>query len=165
MVALELVNYGSAGGGTCPPDEIYTVELVGYTPPEQVPAYNDPNKMVTRFRLRFSIVGVPDDFTDEEKEEWLHQEVSTFVNIPKDLDNEKATLGLILKALKGIKSFAVGEKVLIEDFIGEKMKCQIKASESGWPRLSSFTPARRRPSASRPTPVAAAPAAGDDGWE
>lgn len=169
MVAqFDLINYGSAaGGGQCPPEDTYVLELKDYTQPEEVPSFNDPNKLVKRFRMIFTIVGVPADFSEDERAEWEGFEISTFVNIPKDLNNEKATLGLILKALKPRQEpFGINERIQLPDYIGSKMKAFIKASDSGWPRLSSYAPATRRPSAA---PRQAAPpppaAAGDDGWE
>jgi hypothetical protein len=172
MVALELVNYGSTGGeGKCPPQDTYVLQFKDYTTPEQVPEYVPPGqaatgKMVTQFRMIFTIVGGPDDLTEEEREEWIGADISTFVNIPKDLNNEKSTLGLILKALKPrTEPFGFNERIPLPEYVGLKMKAFIQPKASGWPKISNFAPATRRPSASRPAPVAAAPAAGDDDWE
>lgn len=174
MVAqFDLINYGSsAGDAMCPPQDTYVLEFKDYTQPEEVPEYVKPGqpptgKMVKQFKMFFTIVGTPPDFSDEEKEAWLGQEVSTYVNIPKDMNNEKATLGLIVKALTNrTEPFALNERIPLPEYVGNKMKAFISPKPSGWPKLSNFAPATRRPSAA-PRQVAPPPpaAAGDDGWE
>jgi hypothetical protein len=159
MTVLELTNYGSAGTAECPPDGIYTLEFTGHGQPEQVPSFNDPNKMVSRLEMRFAIVDSVEELDEDEQSYWIGKELREWVSIPKDMNNEKAKLGLILKALKGKKEIAVGEKIILQDYIGDRMRCSISAKESGWPKLEGYTAIKRRPKlAPKPAPPVA-----DDG--
>lgn len=166
VAAFDLINYGSAGsGGTCPPEDTYVLEFKSHTQPVEKDDPFNPGKKKTEMQFRWEIVSVPQDFSEDERDEWMGHEFNTFVNLAKDLNNEKATLGLILKALKPrTEPFGINERIQLPEYIGCKMKAFIKPSPSGWPKISNFAPATRRPTAAQ-RPAAPPPPAGDDGWE
>lgn len=168
VAAFDLVNYGfSSDEEKCPPQETYVLEFLKWDDPVEKEDTFNPGKMVSEMKFYWRIVGVPGDFSDEEREQWSGFEFRTFVNLVKDMNNEKAILPMILKALKPRDTpFGINERIPLQDYVGLKMKAFIKPSPSGWPKISNFAPATRRPSAA---PRQAAPpppaAAGDDGWE
>ena len=162
-MTFTITNHGSAGTAECPPDGMYTLEFVRYGDPEPRPAFNDPSKTVDRMELVFSLVDAVDDLDDEDRDYWLGKEIREWVTIPKDLNNERAKLGLILKALLNKKEFSIGERVSLDDAIGEKMRASIKAKENGWPQIDGYAPIRKRkPESRKPAPPVADE---DDGWD
>lgn len=161
-MSLMITNHGSVGTADCPPDGMYTLEFASYGTPEQRPAFNDPNKTVLRMEVVFVIRDAVDDLDEEDAATWIGREIRDWVTIPKDLNNERAKLGLMLKALLNKKEFGIGENVDLNDAVGQTMRASIKVKENGWPQIDGYAPIRRK----KPAPKPAPPVADDeDDWD
>jgi hypothetical protein len=149
MATLELVYTGAVGGdATCPPEDVYTLVLQEYEPPQARPVFEDRNKPLDEARMQnqikatFRIVGVPDN-DDEEYTEWLGQTLNDWITIPKNPLHEKAKIGNLVRAITNTKEFEVGEKLDLEDMVEKPFKATITAKPSGWPKIDNFMPARK----------------------
>jgi hypothetical protein len=158
------IMLGSAPStGICPPLDWYTLEIVGVA--DQVvkrPKFEEPETLEDNLDMTFQVIGVPDDFEEEDAQQWVGFEFQKYVRIPRKLSNEAGTLNKIIRAARNLPKIDDDFKISASDLIGDKLMAEISPSDNNWPRLTAFRPLRKR---TKPAPKPAPPVADDgDDW-
>ena len=143
----------------CPPEDVYTLELVTIGEFEEKPAYkfnpDDPDVVNTQSRFTFKIVDFDYD-PDMDDRDWNGAEVSDFfvffkhyVESGKDTEtwkNEKANSNKLIKALVG-RDLEDGEDIDLPGLVGRRIKATVAPKSSGWPKISNPMKTRQRKAA------------------
>lgn len=155
--------------GDCPPPDTYTLEVteVGNKWIER-PSFDDPNVMKLNVDIKFRLVDVPDDFSDEEREQWIGWKFSKYYGKPKRLSDERGALNGLIRACMNLPKIEDSTQFRPSELVGKQFRADIEASASGYPRIVSHKPLRRRASAAAPQrrakPAPVVEQDEEDGW-
>lgn len=140
----------------CPPEDVYTLELVGYSEFEEKPAFKfnpeDPDVINTQSRFTFKVVDF--DYDEEmDDRDWNGAQVSDFfVFFKKYVDtgnetetwkNERSNANKLIKALIG-RDLEDGEDIDLPELVGRRIKATVAPKASGWPKISNPMRTRQR---------------------
>lgn len=151
----------TAAEADCPPEDIYTLELVTFGEFQEKPAFNDPTTTNIQSRVEFKIVDFDYD-PDMDDRDWNGARVADFyVFFRRDAEgNEKETwkspksnANKLLMALLG-KEPEEGQDIDLPSLAGRRIKANVAPKESGWPKISSPVKTRQKKAkkASGPNP-------------
>lgn len=140
---------------TCPPKDIYTLEVIEIGEFNKKPAFNDPDSINTQSRIEFTIVDFEYD-PDEDDRDWNGARVAGFFVFFREYtnkQNERVTSDtwksdkskayeLIAALLK--RPLEDGEEIDLPEFIGSRVKATVEPKDSGWPKIHRFTPAKKK---------------------
>lgn len=155
----------------CPPQDVYTLELVGHEEQPVKPGYNnDTNIDEYSVRLFFKIVDHPYD-PDEDDTDWNGTEIRQFYTWQRydkaeqkmysTYLSEKSKAYAIFSALLG-RPVTEDDEIDLEAFEGRRVKATIVENKKGWPDIQSPVKARSPKRRAKPVP---APEPDDDDEE
>lgn len=150
----------------CPPEDTYTLEIVDISREWVMrPSFDNKDVLEPNANITFKIVGVPEDFTEDETAEWFGWTFDKFYKKPKRLSNERGALNNLICAVKGRKTLSDDDKISISELIGERFRADIEATPSGYPKIAAHKPLKRTSAATsrRPAPKVVEETA-DDEW-
>lgn len=147
----------TSGEAECPPEDIYTLELVEFGEFHEKPDNFNEGWVNTQTRVTFKIVDFDFD-PDVDDRDWNGVQVADYwVFFKRDPDgNErdtwkspKAKSNELLRALLG-RDLEDGEDIALEGMVGRRIKANVTPKASGWPKISNPVKARQR-KAAKPT--------------
>lgn len=172
-----MTDYGrvldyQGSGAECPPEDIYTFEVIDITDPEEKPGYNE-GEIDIQCHATCKLQNYPYDPDDEDDYDWNGTEVRHYLTLArryrdKNTDelkppspvwkSERSSSRPFVEALfpewdwskEGLKTRAL----VLDDFIGRRFRATCKPNDKGYARLSGFAKAGK--GARRP-PVQAQP--------
>lgn len=145
----------------CPPEDVYTLELVNIGDFEEKPAYKfnpeDPDVINTQSKFTFQIVDFDYD-EDMDDRDWNGVQLSDWYVFFKlyqadnketeTWKNEKSNANKMLKALIG-RDLEEGEDVDLPSLVGRRIKATVAPKSSGWPKISNPMKVRQRKTAKK----------------
>lgn len=154
-------------GAECPPEDIYTWEVIDITDPEEKAGFN-PGDVDIQCYATLKLRNYQYDPEDEDDYDWNGTEVRHYLTLARIYDgkdtpspvwkSERSSARPFVEALfpewdwtkEGLKTRAI----VLDDFLGRLCRATCKANDKGYPRLSGFAKAGRSP---KKPPVQTAP--------
>lgn len=159
-MAIRTLNYTAptSAEAECPPEDIYTLELVEFGEFQEKPAFNDPDTTNIQSRVEFQVVDFDYD-PDMDDRDWNGVRVADFYVFFKRASDgterdtwksPKAKSNELLRALLG-RDLEDGEDIDIAALVGRRVKANVAPKESGWPKITNPVKVRQRKAAAKPT--------------
>lgn len=150
---MRSLTYTAPTGGDveCPPEDVYTLELVEFGDFQEKPDTFNPGWVNIQSRVEFKVVDFDYD-PDEDDRDWNGAKVADFyVFFKRDAEgneketwkSERANSNKLLTALLG-RELEEGEDIDLPELVGRRIKANVAPKESGWPKISNPIKARQR---------------------
>lgn len=159
-------------GAECPPEDIYTFEVIDISDPEEKSGYNDGEVDIQCYAT-CKLQNYPYDPEDEEDYDWNGTEVRQYLTLARryrdketeelkkpspvwksERSNARPFVEAIFPEWDWTKEGLKNRAIVLDDFIGRRFRATCKANDKGYPRLSGFAKAGRQP---KKPPVQTAP--------
>lgn len=138
--------------GDCPPADTYTVQITGIGDRWiERPSFDDPNVMKLNVDIKFEVTDVPQDFDDDEREQWLGFKFSKYYAKPKRLSDERGALNGLIRAALNLAKIEDDIQFRPSELVGKQFLADIEPTQSGYPKITKHKPVRTRRAAATAT--------------